>query len=161
MRTLFLLGFLSAALSAPTYALDQACEAILSASEARLKQASWHSVTIINKSLRLEVIKANGQFYNNIDAKWSKSPINLDDTERALNAQVRSGEVKITQCKLVGSETINGVAVNVISSRTEMAGLPAADSSLYIGKADGLPYRQVGANLVVEYSYKDVTAPKL
>ena len=75
MRTLFLLGFISAALSAPTHALDQACEAILSASEARLKLASWHSVTLINKSLRLEVIKANGQFYNNIDAKWSKSPL--------------------------------------------------------------------------------------
>jgi len=60
-----------------------------------------------------------------------------------------------------GSDVVDGVAVNVISSRVEMAGAPAADAKLYIGKSDGLPYKQVGAAVTVSYKYKNISAPSL
>lgn len=147
--------------ASPAFALEAACEPILKASETRMTQSAWHSINEINGTMRIEFIKANGQFFKGGDGKWEKFPLNLDESERKLNARVRAGEVKLTQCKDLGSDTVDGVAVTVISSRQEMPGAPASESKLYIGKADGLPYRQVGDSVKVIYQYKGVVAPKL
>lgn len=124
-----------------------------------MKQPAWHSVTDIGGGTRLEVIKANGKFYRQTGKKWSLFPIDIDAAERSLLTQLRSGEAKLTQCKILGSEVVDGVPVMVVSSRTELKGAPPGDAKLYIGKMDGLPYRQVGSTITVVYRYKGVVAP--
>lgn len=143
------------------FAIDSACETVLAASEARIAQPSWRSISELSGGSRVEMIKANGQFFSQRGGKWTKFPVNIDDAERKLVAQVRSGEIKVSECKVVGSEVIDGMPVTVISSRTELKGAAPADSKLYIGKLDGLPYRQIAARVSVVYSYKGVVAPAL
>ena len=75
--------------------------------------------------------------------------------------QIKSGEVKVTQCSSGASETVDGIQVFAFKSKIEMKGAPAEESTLYIGKSDGLPYKQVGKSVSVSYKYKTVTAPKL
>lgn len=162
MRIRPLILLLPALLAAPSaFALEPACEAVLKASEARLKQPAWHSISELDGSMRVEMIKANGQFYRLDGGKWTKFPIDIDQMERKLIAQMRSGEAKLTQCKEVGSSVVEGIPVTIVSSRTELKGAPPASSQLYIGKADGLPYKQTGEKVNVTYRYKGVVVPKL
>lgn len=142
-------------------ALDAACIPILTASEGRMKLASWHSVTIINGNMHMENMKVNGMFFRQVGGAWMKSTINFDTAESDMLAQIRSGEVKLSQCKAGGFEMVDGVPVSVVSYRVEMKGAPAADSKLFIGKLDGLPYKQIGQSVNVSYKYKNISAPKL
>ncbi len=76
-------------------ALDAACEPILAASEARIKVPAWRTVSEVNTNFKLETLKVDGKFYNRIDSgKWKVMPSNIDEAERTLLAQIRSGEVK-------------------------------------------------------------------
>ena len=141
-------------------ALDSACNPIVTASEIRMKLSSWHAIALINDSMRMESMKVNGGFYKQVTGKWEKSPISFDTAEREMLAQMKSGEVKISHCKVVGSETVDGVPVMILAYRVEMKGAPAADAKLYIGKSDGLPYKQIGQGLNVSYKYKNISPPK-
>jgi hypothetical protein len=161
MRVPWLIPLLLAVVSPSVLALDAACELVLNASEARIKQPAWHSIMEFGQGKRMEAIKVNGQFFHQIDGKWAKFPINLDVVEGKLLAQIRSGEVKLTQCKVVGTDTVEGVSVTLISSRTEMTGAPPSGATLYVGKQDGLPYRQVGDSVTVVYRYQAIVEPKL
>lgn len=154
--SLFLFSFASSA-----FALDSTCEMVLKSSEARIKQPTWYSITKIRDKIQMEVIKAKGQFYRRVAGKWTKFPADIDDAERKLLALVRSGEWKMTQCKVVGSEVVDGTPVTIVSSRTEVKGEPPRNAKLYIGKSDGLPYKQTGDNFNVVYRYKGVVEPKL
>jgi hypothetical protein len=161
MRTSVPMAILLALASTSGLALESECEAILKASEARMKQASWHSITELEGGMKMEVIKSDGTFYRNVGDQWVVFPVNIDDAERELMAQIRSGEIKLTECKTIGSDVVDGVPVTIVSTRTEMPGAPAGTGQLSIGKADGLPYRQTADHLTVVYKYKGVTAPKL
>jgi hypothetical protein len=157
---LFALSLLALA-SPAVYALDAKCQAVLDASEARIRQPAWHSTMEFAGGIRMEAIKANGQFFRRTDGKWAKFSIDLDAAEGKLLGQIRNGEVKLTQCNVVGSDMVDGTAVTVVASTTEMPGVPPAESRLYIGQQDGLPYRQTGKSVTVIYRYKDVAEPKL
>lgn len=159
IRTLISLGL--ALLSTEALALDPACNPMIQASEARMNQPAWHSVTVVNGNFRMEHIKANGAFYKQVSGKWSKSPISFDEAERAMLAQIRNGEIKLTQCVSGGTDTVDGVPVRVFKSRIRMQGAPEEESTLYIGKSDGLPYRQVGKAVNVLYTYRNVSPPKI
>ena len=74
--------------------------------------------------------------------------------------QISSGEIKLTQCKDEGSETVEGIETRVTSYRVEIKGGPAADTKLYIGKADGLPYASTSDKTKSRYTYTGVVAPK-
>ena len=142
-------------------AADSGCNPILAASEARIKLSAWHRVTTLTGGMRMENMKIDGKFLHQIGGVWMKSPVSFDQAERDMLAQIRSGEVKLMQCASAGSDIVDGVPVNVITSRVEMKGAPAADSKLYIGKLDGLPYKQVGETVNVTYKYKNISTPKL
>ncbi len=162
MRARSLIAILFVLIAAPSvFALDAACEAVVKASEARIRQAAWHSITEMGSGMRMEVVKADGKFYRQVGGKWTKFPVNIDDAERKLLAQIRSGEIKLTQCRVVGSDVVDGVPVTVVSSRTELPGAAPGDAKLFIGKRDGLPYRQTGEAFKVVYRYTGVVAPKL
>jgi hypothetical protein len=156
-----LIPLLLAAASPSAFALDAACESVLKASEARMKQPAWHSVIEFGDGMRMEAIKSNGQFFQQIEGKWTKFAVNLDAAETKLLAQIRSGEVKLTDCKVLGTEVLEGMPVTAVSSRTEIEGAPPGSATLYVGQQDGLPYRQTAKDATVTYRYKNVVAPKL
>lgn len=146
----------------PAFALDAACEPILKASEAKLAQAAWHS-TVESEGTKLESIKVDGQFFVNMDGKWRKSPMSLDEAEKIAIGMMKDGSVKVTDCKDEGEDTLDGVAVTVLSYQSEVANLDSGTVKLYIGKDDGLPYQSVtdDGKTTSSTRYKDIAAPKL
>ena len=162
MRTQPLIFCLAIIVTPAAFALDAACDLVLKASEARINQPAWHSISELAGGKKMETIKVDGAFYQQMSGKWKKIPFNLDDSERKLLAQIRAGEVGLSECQILGNDTFDGKPVTVIKSRTEVAGAPVASATkLYVGKSDGLPYRQVGEKVTVEYRYTGVVAPKL
>ncbi len=160
MRARTLLCYFSMVAAAPAFALDTACDPVMKASEVRINQPAWHSVADLAKGKHMETMKVDGQFYQQMNGKWKKVPFNLDETERKMLEQVRAGEIKLSECNALGNDTVDGKPVNVVSSRTEIPGAPVAGpTKLYIGKSDGLPYKQVGEHIKVIYSYSGIAAP--
>ena len=154
-------GLLMVAVSPMAMALDAACKPIVDASEKKMNQAAWHSIATLKSGAHIESMKAGGGFFSNVGGVWTKTSANFDTAEKDMIRQMNSGEIKLTLCKSLGSEVVDGVPVNVVSSRIEMPGAPAADPKLYIGKSDGLPYRQAAGTVDVVYRYKNVSAPKI
>lgn len=148
----------------PVFALDAACEPILKASEAKLTQAAWHS-TVEIAGEKLEAIKVDGQFFMSIDGKWQKSPMNMDDAEKITIGMIKDGSIKVTDCKDDGEDTVEGVAVTVLSYNSEAGDLGGGTVKLYIGKDDGLPYKSAMEDGKTTASastrYQNVIAPKL
>lgn len=144
-------------------ALEVACEPILKAGEANANAPTWQKVSTLtgNKDFKMEVRKINGQYYSLMGGEWKKQAAGFDEAVKGFVGQMRSGEVKLSQCKDEGSEMVDGVDTTIISYRIEMAGAPAANAKLYIGKADGLPYADSSDATQSRYSYKDVVAPTL
>lgn len=148
----------------PVFALDSACEPLLKASEAKLAQESWHSITE-SKDLKVQAIKLKGEYFVEFDGKWQKSPMDMNQAEIAALELIKSGTLKITECKDEGSETLDGIDMQVFSYSSEIpgSGVPKTTSKLYIGKADGLPYKtlldQEGS--VNTIKYQDISPPKI
>lgn len=143
--------------------LDAACKPIISSSEARAAKAMWESVTVVSPNdFKMEAMKVGGQHYTRMTGSknWKKSAIDLSDAERKVVADVKSGKIKISKCKSEASETVDGVAMQVVSYTVEMTGAPAASAKLYIGKSDGLPYAQTGENMKTRFRYTGIVAPK-
>jgi len=139
---------------------DPLCRPIIKASEARIAQPSWHSVTVLTAShYKKEFLKTGGKFYMRTnEGPWTTAPFNFDDTERQFLAQVSEGTVKLTQCRNSGAERVDGAVVSAISYKVEMGSM-AEESRLLIGKADGLPYEQASNKVKVSYRYKNIVAP--
>ncbi len=144
-------------------ALNAACMPIVNASEARAAKATWESVTVISpNNFKMEAMKVGGQHYTRMTGSknWQKAAVDLSNAERNMVAEIKSGKVKLSKCKVEASETIDGVAMQVVSYSVEMAGAPAASAKLYIGKSDGLPYAQTGVNMKTRFRYTGIVAPK-
>jgi hypothetical protein len=142
-------------------AQDAACMPVLKATEALLAQSAWHSVSQLDAETKVEAMKVGGKFYSNINNAWMAMPMDLDAVSRKTVEQMRSGAIKLSNCKAAGDDTVDGVAVSKLEYHVEMQGAPAADAVLYVGKSDNLPYRQTGSEVTVTYKYKGVTAPAL
>lgn len=148
----------------PAMTVDTACEAVIKASEAKLAQATWHMITEAD-GLKLEAIKLNDQFFMNAEGKWQPAP-DLSHAERVAIGMMKDGTIKMTDCKAEGSDTLDGVEVMILSYHSDMAGMGAGTNQLYIGKADGLPYKSLaktdkGGTSSQTIRYKEVVAPQL
>ncbi len=143
--------------------IDAACMPIINSSEARAAKAMWESVTVVSPNdFKMEAMKVGGQHYTRMTGSknWKKAAVDLSEAERKVVADVKSGKIKISKCKTEASETVDGVAMQVVSYTIEMAGAPAASAKLYIGKSDGLPYAQTGNSVKTRFRYTGITAPK-
>jgi hypothetical protein len=143
--------------------LDSACMPVINSSEARAAQATWESVTVVSPNdFKMEAMKVGGQHYTRMTGSknWKKAAMDLSEPERKVVAEIKSGKIKISKCKAEASETVDGVAMQVVSYTIEMAGVPAASAKLYIGKSDGLPYAQTGKDVKTRFRYTGITAPK-
>lgn len=155
-------AFSSAASTAVT--IDAACEPVLKASEAKLAQAAWHTITE-SSGFKLEVIKVDGQFFMNNDSQWQQGP-DMSHAEKVVIGMMKDGSMALSDCKQEDSTILDGVEVTIISYHTEMKEMGAGTTQLYMGKNDGLPYKSLaktdkGETSTQTIRYKDVLAPKL
>lgn len=141
--------------------MDPACAPLIEASEARIAAPAWQTRTEVPSSgFTMESIKVEGKFFTRrTGGPWLVSPFDLSTAEKRMLAQIADGTVKVAQCKAGGEETLDGIAVTLFHFTVEMPGAPAAASTLYIGKADGLPYAQNSDSAKTRYSYTGVKAP--
>lgn len=154
----------TAATPTTTDVVDTVCEVVIKASEAKLAQAAWYAITETD-GLKLEAIKVDGQFFMSTDGQWQQGP-DMSQAEKVAIGMMKDGSIKITACKEEGTDTLDGVEVTILSYHSEMTGIGAGTNQLYIGKADGLPYKSLAKTDKGETSsqtmrYKDVIAPKL
>lgn len=154
-----LLALLALTAVFPAHALDAACEPYLKAAEKGTHQPARHSIAEYQGGMRLEAIVAGDVLYTNMDGKWRKAKAGFWADERAVNADVRKGTIKLGDCKNLGQETIDGIDTTVISYTITMAGAPPATGKAYIGK-DGLVYALSSPQQKVRYRYSGVTAPR-
>ncbi|MGQ0698168.1 MAG: hypothetical protein ACT4PZ_07985 [Panacagrimonas sp.] len=155
--------------SFPALALDAACEPYLKAAEKTAAQATRHGVTE-SDGMRMESIVIDGAAYINDGKKWSKLGAGFAGAERKMLGDIRSGQIKLYDCKKLGRETVDGLATTVYSYRMDIPGMKEMMAALgksagadepsraYIGD-DGLVYAQAGAGTRVRYRYTGVTAP--
>jgi len=146
----------------PAAALEAACEPYLKAVEKTAAQPSRHSVSDLGEGMRTEVIITGGQMYMQLDGQWMKGPPNFVKNEQQLNAELRSGKLKLFDCKKLGRETVGGIATTVYSYQLDLQGLPQPKepAKAYIGD-DGLIHAQSSDGAKVRTRFTGVTAPKL
>lgn len=151
---------LALAVTLPAHALDAACEAFVKASEKTSAQAGRHQVMSMGASSRMESIVKDGQMYMQINGKWMKGPPNFAKIEQQQYADLKSGKIKLSDCKKLGRETVDGIATTVYSMHTVVPGLPGASGKVFIGD-DGLIHAQSGEGYKTRIRYTDIVAPKL
>lgn len=147
----------------PAQALDAACEPYVKAAEKSAAAPERHSVTQIDAETRIEAIKFNGAAYMKMDDAWMKAPPNVITAENKLTAELRSGKLKIWDCKKLGRETVDGIATTVYSYQMEMPGMPklaGEPAKAFIGD-DGLVHAGSADGAKVRFRYTGVTAPRL
>jgi hypothetical protein len=157
--TSILLGFLIPLHNAA--ALEATCELIMKANQVSMNTPTWQKISTLTskKDFKVEIRKVDGQYYSFINNAWRKQDASFNAIVESFDGQVRSGKIKLSDCKEEGSEIIDGVDTTVISYHVEMSGGPATNAKVYIGKADGLPYADSSVATQSRYSYKDVVVP--
>lgn len=152
-----------AVLAPNAHALDAACEPYLKAAEKGTQQPARHSVSDFGEGTRIEGIVVDDVLYANMGGQWRKVKKNFWADERGVHAEIRSGKIKMYDCKKLGRETVDGIATTVYSYRIDMPGMPpdkGEPAKAYIGD-DGLVYAQQGGGAKIRYRYTGVTVPKL
>ena len=141
-------------------AVDAACEPFVAATEKGSQQPARHTVSEMSDGARIETIVLDGKFYASISGKWQEMKMDLRAAERKVNADVRSGAIKLRDCKALGSQTVDGIATQVVGYTLVMPGTDVAPAKAYIGK-DGLIHALSSDGVKVRYRYTGVKAPKL
>jgi hypothetical protein len=92
-----------------------------------------------DKAVVSEIINTGKALYIMVDGKWHNSEI----TSAQLQEQEESSrkKAKLTTCKLVHEETLDGVSVKLFNAHTE-TDYGASDQQMWIAKKDGLPVRE-------------------
>jgi hypothetical protein len=150
--------------SASALALDPACTPIIASSEAKIAAPAWHATSQLD-DFKAEVIKVGGNFFMKNDDQWMTSPVNMDDAERKTVESLKAGKILVTGCTDAGEETVEGMRTRALVYTVEVpgSGIPAAQTRLNVGIADGLPYRLSSAagetRQQVTYRYTGVKAP--
>ena len=144
----------------PAQALEPACDPYLKAAEKTTAQPARQMVSDLGGGFKTEAVVKDGKMYMKVDGSWMKGPPTFTQMEANLNAEMRSGKIKLWDCKKLGRETVDGIATTVYSFQIQMQGLPApkAPAKVYIGD-DDLVYAQTSDGTKVRYRYTGVTAP--
>ena len=160
MKSLALLALIA---SVPAHALDAACEPYVKASEKTSAQPARHQVMSLGADgLRSESIIKDGQMFMQINGKWVKGPPDFFKMEQEQFADLKSGKIKLSDCKKLGRETVDGIATSVYSVHVEVTKMPVpgATAKFYIGD-DGLIHAIAGEGYKTRVRYTNVVAPKL
>lgn len=163
MKSRIASSLLVLAATLPAHALDAACEPYLKAAEKSAAAPKRHTVTQLDAETRVEAIKLDGAAYMKLDGAWMKAPPNVITAENKLTAEMRSGKIKLWDCKNLGRETVEGIATTVYSYQMEIPGMPKPSgepAKAYVGD-DGLIHAGAADGTKVRFRYTNVAAPKL
>jgi hypothetical protein len=119
-----------------------------------------------DKAVVSEIINTGKAMYIMVDGKWHNSEV----TSAQLQEQEESSrrKAKLTTCKLVHEEALDGVPVTLFTAHTETE-YGASDQQMWIAKKDGLPVRETiemtmgdhagTSRAEIRVSYSGITAP--
>lgn len=142
------------------------CKKVMDAGE-RLTTTPHHGyMTQINgkKQELREDISVDGAIYIQVNGKWRKSPLTVQD--RLKQQQENRATAKNTSCRHLRDESVNGEAAEVYSAHAENEGI-TSDSVVWISKSKNQILRQeddidetdTKFHESVRYEYTNVTAP--
>jgi len=159
---------LAATLSSPARSVevDASCAAVLKTMQAEAGAQSFHKWSEIEaggRKTRMELIKAGGSLYSrNGEGPWSRLPISAAELDKQNAEALRDGKSKISACRRVGLDTVDGTPTTIFEYTTSPGGgLPPTKARAWIGVADNLPYRFETAGMTQKTVFKGVVAPKL
>ncbi|MEK8033874.1 hypothetical protein AACH06_23870 [Ideonella sp. DXS29W] len=147
---------LALGLTSPAQALETACaKGITQANMKLLDAPAFHqSKRFANTSL--EIIKVDGKLFQRMgNEPWAASPLSLQDLRQGALTHQRL----MQSCERDGADAVDGVAAEVYRLTVKGPGGAAVALKVWIGAADGLPYREEGADLKSSTSYRHVKAP--
>ncbi len=147
------------------YAQDE-CKKVLDAGE-RLTTTPHHAyMTQVNgkKQEVREEISVDGAIYVQVNGKWKKSPLTVQDLLK--QQQENRATAKNMSCRHLRDEAVNGEAAEVYSAHAENEGI-ASDSLVWISKSKNQILRQeddidetdTKFHVSVRYEYTNVAAP--
>lgn len=157
----------------PAFALDTDCKPIIIKSFNKLIETPIFLRVTEAKDKR-EIMKVNEEYFTRFDdEEWEKLEEDPSNVYKEAVKGIESGDIKITNCKVEGMQTLNGVQTDVISYKRQMeffAGAVMTSNMIYyIGKEDGLPYMETEKseinkspmNSKTTFLYKNIIAPKI
>jgi hypothetical protein len=93
-----------------------------------------------DKATLSEIINTGNAMFIRVDGKWHSSTITAAQLQQQEDENRKNA--KVTICRIVSDESVDGVAVTHFSSHTE-TGYGASDQQLWISKSAGLPVREI------------------
>jgi hypothetical protein len=130
--------------STPSLALDTTCQRLSDATMKRFDAPAYHSRQQMPAGTN-EIIKAGGQFYlRHPGGEWRKAPpmMNL----ASLKKMARAADAYFLSCEHEKRDSVGGVATDVYRfTARDPTGISKEPltSRVWIGVADGLPYREL------------------
>lgn len=152
---------LAACVVTPARADD--CAVIYKAFEA-LAGAPSYSQKVTMPDTSLQSIVIGDVMYVNTGTTWQKIQLKADGRRGMLKQFLPDG-THLKDCAKVGSETIGGKAMAVytyvppVPKGMEAFADAAGPQKLWVGVADGLPYRMTASSVDMTISFEGVTAP--
>jgi len=93
-----------------------------------------------DKSTASEIINTGNAMYIMVDGKWHNS--NATGTLLEQQEEDNRRKAKVTSCKLVHEESLNGVTVKLFNAHTETE-YGASEEQLWVAKSSELPVREI------------------
>jgi hypothetical protein len=132
---------------APTsrgFAADAECQQLFDAMNRLFKTPSHQYLKQTNsvtgdKAVSSEIINDGKALYVMVDGKWHNS--NATGDQLLEQEEISRKKAKVTTCRLVHEEAVDGIPANLFSAHTETE-FGASDQQLWIAKSTGLPVRE-------------------
>lgn len=153
------------------FAADAECQPLFDAMNRLFKTPSHQYLKQTNsitgdKAVASEIVNDGNAMYIMVDGQWHHS--NATGAQLQEQEELSRKKAKVTTCRLVHEETVDGVPVNLFSAHTETE-FGASDQQLWIAKATGLPVREIiemsmgdhagTSRAEIKVVYSGVTAP--
>ncbi len=140
---------------APAMAADANCERIVAATVKRTAAPAFHQRQSFGLFSRETVLFEGKLLMRDKGGGWAPSPVSLADI-RAANRDLAKA---VSACRRVGAETVDGIATEIFSFQVPGGDGKPVEAKVWIGSADGLPYREESPGAKSTTVYRGVQRP--
>ena len=149
---------------APGLAFAQDCAPVIAAYGKLGAQTAVHQVARMADGSTLEMVAVGDDLYLSGPSGWKKMP-GGGAQRRQMMAETLSKDSAPRDCRLLGAETIDGVATREYAYMPPpIEGQPSSEQRVWIGDEDGLPRRMrvtaENQTMTMAFRYEGVTAPE-
>ena len=145
--------------SASAAGSDAGCKPVIDADQARAAAPAWHAKKTMG-DMKMEIIRLGNDVYANMGGTgWKQMPPPM--AASIVNAGNQADQLKVSDCKKLDDETVDGIPTTLWSFKTTVKDTPPIAGKVWIGQRDGLPYREEGEKHAGTTTYEGVTAPAL